>query len=262
MFDFNDAPQQAMFGELIPGGTMAKVIMDIRPGGDMSSQGWLTVSKSGETKYLVCEFTVIEGPFAYRKFWQNMTVEGGKLNDQGKSVGGEITRAILRAILESARGINPSDESEQARAKRRVKGYADFDKIIFAAKIGIEKGRDGYPDRNKLMMVITPDNKYYKAIMGGMSDAGPRMPAGMPATPQWAHGPAVPPPAAPQVPETPQWVAPVAPPVQPTAMPVAAPPPDQQVAAPAPQSAPQTMQAPSQHPQQEGNVMPVPAWAQ
>ena len=87
-FDMNDAEPQGT-GELIPNGTFAKVTMTIRRGGsDGESEidrGLLKESNSpgSDVKSLDTEFTVTEGPYARRKFWQLFTVSGGKVDDNG-----------------------------------------------------------------------------------------------------------------------------------------------------------------------------------
>ena len=91
-FDMNDAEPQKC-GELIPDGAFAKVTMTIRPGGtDGQSEidRWLLKASNatGSDVLMVdAEFTVAEGPHARRKFWQNFTVQGGKLDEQGQSIG-------------------------------------------------------------------------------------------------------------------------------------------------------------------------------
>lgn len=57
---------------------------------------------------------------------------------------------MLRSILESARGIKPDDGSEAAMNARRVDSYGDFDGLGFVAKIGFEKGMNGYREKNIL----------------------------------------------------------------------------------------------------------------
>lgn len=161
-FNFNDAEQQ-QDGELIPAKTMAKIVMSIRPGG-YGYQGWLKCAESG-FEYLDVEFTVSSSPHAKRKFWTNMGV-GGPTDGHQKAA--QITRATFRAALESARGINPKDESDQARQARQVGGWEDFDGLEFAVEIGIEKDKKGeYPDKNKIAKVITPDHSKYQEIMEG-----------------------------------------------------------------------------------------------
>jgi len=183
-FDFNDAQEQ-MSGELIPAKTMAKVVCTIRPGGH-GEQGWLTKSDSG-FEYLNLELTVCSHPMAKRKIFQNAGVGG--LTD-GHKKAAEITRAMLRAALESARNISPKDESDTARQARQVQGFGDFNEMEFAIEVGIEKDKTGqYSDKNKIQRVITPDHKEYAKIMGGETviPAGVKPPASdKEAAPAWA----------------------------------------------------------------------------
>ena len=72
----------------------------------------------------------------------------------GHAQAAEISRGVLRGILESARGIKPDDSATEARA-RRTADLKDFDNIIFVARIGVEKGKpkndgsgENYPDKN------------------------------------------------------------------------------------------------------------------
>lgn len=199
--DFNDADNQ-QYGELIPAGTVCPVIMTIRPGGS-GPEGWLTQSKTSDAEYLNCEFTVTEGPYAKRKLWTNMTWSGGKVDDKGRSKGGEITRSTLRAMLESARNINPDDMSEKAMAARRVNSFGEFDGLEFVLKVGIEKGQSGYADKNKVLSIITPDKKEYsQGASGGYQPAAQAPPAAKPA---WAQGAAPPPPPQNPKPVIPSW---------------------------------------------------------
>ena len=143
MYDLNDAqPQMPPIGELIPDGTFAKVKMTIRPGGLNGSTpmdaGLLKASQSSDAKMLDCEFTVVEGPYARRKFWQNFTVAGGKLDDKGQSKGWNISKSAFRAMIDSALGLDPKDESAAAKQKRVIQGLKQLDGIVFAARIMVE----------------------------------------------------------------------------------------------------------------------------
>lgn len=172
MHDFNTADRQQNGFDLIPTGTVAPLVMTIRPGG-AGEGGWLRDSQSSDAQMLDCEFTVESGPYARRKLWQMFTLTGGKLNEKGESIGGNISRAALRAILESARNIQPEDMSDAALTARRVNGWQDFCGITFWARLGVEKDKTGqYSDKNKIACVLTPDMKDY----GKMSEA----PAGHP----------------------------------------------------------------------------------
>lgn len=154
VYDFNGAETQRE-NSLIPDGTIAVVHLTIRPG-NAGEGGWLKRSKAGDSQSLDCEFTVVEGQYAKRKFWSLFTVEG---TTDGHAKAAEISASRLRGVLESARGIRPDDESEAAKNSRRVQSWGDFDGLRFIAKIGIEKGTNGYKDKNTLASVITPDKK-------------------------------------------------------------------------------------------------------
>lgn len=159
-FDFNDAETQRATGELIPDGTIVPVHMTLRPGG-AGDEGWLKLTKAGDGMMLDAEFTVIEGEHARRKFWSLFTVDG-TTEGQKKAVG--ITRSRIRAMLESARGIDPTDESDRAVEGRRIASYGDLDGLRFWAVVGLEKGTDGYKDKNVLKAVITPDRRDWSKL--------------------------------------------------------------------------------------------------
>ena len=61
-------------------------MLKIRPSGSngatATDAGLLKASNHSDAKMLDCELTVSEGAFARRKFWQNFTVAGGKLDEK------------------------------------------------------------------------------------------------------------------------------------------------------------------------------------
>ena len=206
--DFNQDDQQ-MF-DLIPNNTIVPVVMTIRPG-SAGEGGWFTESKTSDALMLDCEFTVSAGPFARRKFWQNMVLFGGKVDESGNSIAGKISRATLRAILESARGILPSDFSEAAKKARTVSGPGDFNGMEFICKIGVQKGQNGYSDKNQIAVVITPDKKEYAEIKAGKFEQVSAAHATTNAAPSWAGNTEAPaqaaaaPPSNTQRPTIPAW---------------------------------------------------------
>ena len=157
--NLNDAEISTGDYELIPDGTIAKVSMLVKPGGE-GEGGWLTEAAS-KNLYLNCEFVVTEGKYARRKFWQVLVLVGGKKNEKGESMSANISKATLRAIVESAKGIDPKDTSEDAKAKRVLQSFDDLNGLEFTAKIKIEKGRDGYADKNNLGGVIASTSNLY-----------------------------------------------------------------------------------------------------
>jgi hypothetical protein len=165
VYDYSGAPPQREL-ELIPAGTIATVTMKIRAGG-AGENGLLKRSKDGACEMLDLEFVVVDGPYTRRKFWGNLILAG---TTNGHAQAAEISRAVLRGIIESARGIKPDDTSPQAREARTVE-LKDFDGMAFIARIGVEKGRlrnDGssecYPDKNVLTAAITPDKKDWHTV--------------------------------------------------------------------------------------------------
>ena len=158
MADFNNAGEQRTF-DVIPDGTIADLQLRIRPG-NAGEGGLFKRSKTGEAEGLDAELTVLEGQYAKRKFWSYMITSG---TTDGHATAGDITGRRLRAILESARGIKPTDVSEAAKAKR-VAEYADFDGIRFVAKIGVEPASEQYKAKNILAEVITPDRKEWHPV--------------------------------------------------------------------------------------------------
>jgi len=219
MYDLNDAqPQMAPLGELIPDGSFAKVRMSIRPGGVNGATAMdanlLRASQSSDAKMLDCEFTVLEGPFARRKFWQMFTVAGGKLDEKGQSKAWNISKSAFRAMIDSALGLDPRDESAEAKQKRVIQGLKQLDGIAFAARIMVEPASSSqFKDANKLANVVLPGEPQYAAIMRGESvkpepvNARPRKPAAASPTsaPAWET------PAAPATSSDVPWADPAAP---------------------------------------------------
>lgn len=159
--DFNNAPEQKE-GGLMPSGTIAVVHMTIRPG-NSGEGGWERRSKAGDSQALDCEFTVVEGPFAKRKFWSLFTVSGVT---EGQQKAAQISGSRIRGILESARGIRPDDESDSAKNARRITSYGDLDGLRFVAKIGVEIGKGDFKgrDKNTLDFAVTPDRKNWVKV--------------------------------------------------------------------------------------------------
>jgi len=232
-FDMNDA-ELPRGTDLIPDGSFAKVALAIRPGGvdgaSEADRGLLKASRSGsDVRMLDCEFTVVAGPHARRKFWQSFTVSGGKLDEQGQSIGWKISKGMFRAMIDSACGLDPRDMSEAARRKRVLRGLADLHGITFAAKIRIEASTNrDYGDQNRLDRVVLPGEPEYARIMAGEavppSPSAPRAPR--PASPTLAAAPAWGGTGAPRAPvaATPPWATPAAtPPSQPAPPPAQAP---------------------------------------
>lgn len=174
-FDFNSAAEQSSY-DLIPKGTVVRVRMTIKPGGyNDPSQGWTggyaTRSMTTGSVYLNCEFVVLDGPFARRKMWSLIglySAKGAEWTNMG--------RTFIKAILNSARGINPNDSSPAAQNARRISGFADLEGIEFVGKVDWDKDQNGQ-DKCVIKSAVTPEHKDYAAHMNGAPAGAASAPA-------------------------------------------------------------------------------------
>ena len=96
------------------------------------------------------------------------TVQGGKVDENGVSIGWKISKSIFRAMIDSALGLDPQDMSEAAKQKRLLRSLFDLSGISFVAKIKIEPSEDPrYGDQNRLDRVVLPTEKEWKLVMDG-----------------------------------------------------------------------------------------------
>ena len=169
--DFNDAEPQGATG-IIPDGTVAPVIINMR--------GIKTGKSDSRVKGLDLEFTVIEGAHKGRKAWKWAGFAGN--GSEGHNTMVSITRSSIRAMLESAYGIDPADDSPEAMNARRLADWEDLSGLAFVARFGVEKGSDyvnertGEPQKGKdknTIVAVTPDDPAWQ----GFKPAKPK-PAG------------------------------------------------------------------------------------
>jgi hypothetical protein len=141
--------------DLIPAGTDA--ILQIRIKFGEATDNVLTFTKNRDAEILKAEFTIVDGPHARRKFWQDFMVKGAT---DGQKMMADRNNAILKTILDSAKNLDPTDKSPAARQARTAQ-YRDFDGMRFQAVIAVEPARTDkntgqtYQARNALEKVIT-----------------------------------------------------------------------------------------------------------
>jgi hypothetical protein len=161
MLDLNNVPpMEGGSGdfELMPDGTVVSGIIKLT-GGDLEipEYGAGTYFKASQTtsaKWLPIEMTIVGGSFDKRKVWQNIFVDGDARDENGMSKAKKIGLNTIKQMVDSGFGISPKDESEDARAKRAsIQGIHMINGMTISCTLGIEKGRDGYPDRNKIKTV-------------------------------------------------------------------------------------------------------------
>lgn len=185
--NFNDAEEQSS-GDLIPHKTPVKVHMKIRAGGHNDpTEGWTGgYAKLHETGAvsLDCEFTVIGGKYNKRKVWSLVGLHSPK----GPKWAG-MGRSFIRAALESARGIAPSDNSERAQSARQIRELGELDGLEFCAFVEVQKADEGstYSDKNVIQTVIPCTHRDYQGLMSGEGTA-PASGQGFVAKPQSGGG--------------------------------------------------------------------------
>jgi hypothetical protein len=184
--------------DLMPNKTIVLVQMNVVYG--EGTDNMLTPTKAGDAEMLKFEGVVLEGRHTKRKMFGNWLVEG---STEGQSQMADHYLGILKGILASARYVDPNDQSLEARPKLTAE-WRDFDGLRFLAEIGIEKGKDGFEDKNIILRAITRDMPQWgnrppieqiPSIGNGGSTGGvqqmstsPATPAGAPiAKPAWAQ---------------------------------------------------------------------------
>jgi hypothetical protein len=203
--DFNNAENQSSF-DLIPAKTPVRVRMTIKPGGfDNPHLGWtggyVTRNSTTGAAYLNCEFVVLEGPYAKRKVWSLIGLHSEKGPEWAN-----IGRSFIRALLNSARGIHPKDDSPAAQSARCIQGFADLDGIEFVARIDVERDQRSGEDRNVIRTVLQPDHPEYATLMGAGGFRAPAPAGAAPMSPAAFGGAPAPVPAAgPAKPFRPTW---------------------------------------------------------
>jgi hypothetical protein len=162
--DFNNVETASVNVPLMPAGTIAKAIMNIKSGG-FSEDPYLTKSMHSGALYLHVEFVIVGGPFSRRKIFQNIGI-AGIVKEGDTDVFGVRGRSLLRGIIESARKISPKDTSSKAQEARKINGFAELNGITCVVKIGVSRDKSGqYDDKNMVLAAITPDKKEYQQFM-------------------------------------------------------------------------------------------------
>jgi hypothetical protein len=155
--------------ELIPHKTIAKVRLLLKKGNHVTKEwpdGYATKSKSATCVYLACEFVILGGEYENRKIWSNI----GLHSDNSEKYG-EIGRSMIKAILNSARGLHSKDKSLEAEKQRQIKSFADLDNLQVVAEITIKTSGD--QPRNEIKTIITPDHARYSEFMDERSGKFP-----------------------------------------------------------------------------------------
>ena len=159
MIDFNTADTQTAQAGAIPEDSIVPFKMTIRaPKAAKQGENHSHACKSAKgNEYIDVEFEA-QGTHAGRKVWQNFTLWGSEAAKK-------ISMRTLRAIVESARNISPSDASPIATQGRCIADLLDMNDMVFLAKVKCvveQSQKDGqWYVNNEFKKIITPDDTEY-----------------------------------------------------------------------------------------------------
>lgn len=157
--DFSQGAGLGNSTDTIPNGQLCWVIINVRG---------VKVGGSG-SQYLDVELTVDDNqPFGRRKIWDKIGDPQFAANSEGYRQMGMV--AITR-ILEAGRGAGPNNKAGYV-----INSYAELSGLRVPIKVGVEKGTDGYEDKNRVGEWLTPNPasqsgyKHYQALMSGQTN--------------------------------------------------------------------------------------------
>ena len=162
IFDYSTAKNQDDYSP-IPEGTIVKVKFTIKEGGyNDVEQGWTeglaTLGQSGAV-YLNTINTVLTGEHKNKKIYHLIGLyspKGDTYNEMGKS--------YIKALLDSAYGLDPNDMSEEAR-KKRSKKLSELAGLVHLVEVKNTHDHKGNL-KNEIKKVITPKDIRYGEAMG------------------------------------------------------------------------------------------------
>ncbi len=169
--NFNDVPEEENDYELIPKGTKAKLRIEVVRPESGSIDDFLHASTKTALYYIKFKVEIVSNPFEGRTFFaiHIVGIPGKDTADlhhylaPGQIKAVEVGLSSLKSIIQSHRNIAPGD----TKANCGINSYADFDDMEFAAGIGVDKGKDGYADKNRIGYIIRNNSKDYDTIMTG-----------------------------------------------------------------------------------------------
>lgn len=155
--DFSGSAGAASDFDILPLGQLAWAHLNVR-GHKASAAGGA---------YIDCELTIAEGqPFAGRKLWEMI---GDPFNQGNSEKYRKMGMIAVTRILEAGRGAGPNN-----MAAYQLTDFSQLDGLKVAIKIGVEEGKDGHDDKNRVAEWLTPNpasqsgHKHFKTLMSGV----------------------------------------------------------------------------------------------
>jgi hypothetical protein len=181
MFNFNPETKYDSPNALVPNGTLAFAVLKVR--GVKQSQS------TGGTMADV-ELTIADGPYARRKVWTYvLDPTDGRNSEEARKMG----MGAIQHALEAGGFVDVSDRAtyERFNGMNFRQLFAAIDGARVAIKIGVEAGKNGHQDKNKVAAWLTPnpnsgDAKQYRALVEAVGTpvpaGGGMVPGNVPAT--------------------------------------------------------------------------------
>ena len=115
---------------------------EVMPKGEYSlkaAKADVKVTKDSEGSYLSVEFEIARGNYTGRKIWQNFTINNR--SEKAQKIGREQIAGWARAC-----------------GKPNAKDTDELIECVFNARVDVEKGQNGYPDKNKIVSFLIANN--------------------------------------------------------------------------------------------------------
>jgi len=172
-FDLNDAEPQRDFQSPAPPGNY-QLCPTVKSG--RVADNALRMAKNGRTWHLELEHRIVggeDGAYNGNILYDYITLKVDE-TDYGNDpdilplsyeqaekyrTAVRMGRSKLKAMIDSAFGLDPNDMSDEAKAKRLAVSHdlLTVSGLKFWARVEIEQGRNGYKDKNTVDFIITPD---------------------------------------------------------------------------------------------------------
>jgi hypothetical protein len=167
-----EQPQQARGP--IPAGVYLLEIK-LKPGSIGELDPYLLIAKNQRTRMLALEYMVVEGEHAKRKLFDYITVaadlsdnpdlpplDAKQRDNYNTSVRMGLSK--LRAMIDSAHGLDTNDHSAEADTKRKFADWSALNGLRFWGQVEIRPARNGYRASNELFFVVTPGMPDYPKV--------------------------------------------------------------------------------------------------
>jgi hypothetical protein len=176
MIDLYDEESQREWksGPVPAGSKVLLKIVLVKPKYAAWNNEFIAVTKSG-FRQLWVKLEVAAGEYEGVFWHENISLPEGEQDislSDGQRTACRIGGACIKAIVQAARGISPTDKNDSARRQMNLADWRDLNGMEFPARVGIDDtpytNKDGLECwSNRLGTVITPNKAEYDELMNG-----------------------------------------------------------------------------------------------